>query len=266
MHTDYRAPALLRYFSFGALFIVAVPLAAADKEPRDAPPQLISTTGGGPKWKNLKELQQLAAKGDPAACFELAGRLAEGNGVPKDFARARTLYEQAATGGVPGAWFQLGRFHHDEIAGAQDYARAVRCYLEAARRGVAQAQYNIGAMLVSARGVSRDYVEGLAWIVVAVKHGADPAGEKQVRARLANRTADIAAAEARAAEIIKNLATATVRGTFLAATDSAPAAVTPGSSAPPTRPIVTLPKPEPPPAKIPVAIGPVPAPPPGGKP
>ena len=199
-----------------ALCLVLGSAFAADKkkekaEPSDALPVLISTKGNAPKWKNTEELQQFAAKGDPKACMELAERSLEGEGVPKDVARATALFEQAGKGGIASGWFRLGKIYHDGLNGAPDYPKALEYFTTAARAGVAEAQHNIGAMLVSARGVKRNYIEGLAWLIVAKKTGAQSDAETQVRSRISRRPADIAAAEARAAEIAADLPNASVR-------------------------------------------------------
>lgn len=201
-----------------SLLCLAVPTAFAAKikaEPADAPPRLISTTGGGPKWTTVEQLKQFAAKDDPQACFELADRTIEGDGVPRDVAKATALFEQAAKGGVPNGWFRLGKIYHEGLDGAPDYGRALDYFTIAARAGVVEAQHNIGAMLVSARGVKRDYVEGLAWLIVAKKSGAASDAETQVRGRIAKRPADITAAEKRAAELVNDLPDATVRATLI---------------------------------------------------
>lgn len=235
-----------------AVCLAAVPAFAAQKdkpkaEPTDAPPQLISTQGGGPGWKNIAELRQFAAKGNPQACLELGDRTVEGDGVPRDVPAAVALYEQAAKGGVANGWFRLGKIHHDGLLGEPDYGRALDYFTYAARLGVTEAEHNIGAMLVSARGVKRDYVEGLAWLIVARKSGASPDAETQVRERLAKRPTDIAAAEARAAEIAKDPAHAAVRATVLnhPAASAAPAVQKPTLAAPrpePTSPVkITVP-------------------------
>lgn len=242
-------PTLRLLLSFLCL---AVPTAFAAKkkaEPADTPPQLIFTTGtgGGPKWTTLEQLKQFAAKGDPAACFELADRTIEGAGVPRDVAKATALFEQAAKGGVANSWFRLGKIYHDGLDGAPDYGRALDYFTIAARAGVVEAQHNIGAMLVSARGVKRDYVEGLAWLIVAKISGAASDAVIQVRTRLAKRPADIAAAEARAAEITKDLPNATVRATLITKSTTStflPAdkpVVLPPTLDPPASPKVTVP-------------------------
>ncbi|MBL9217918.1 MAG: sel1 repeat family protein [Opitutaceae bacterium] len=236
-----------------ALSLAFVPAFAAKPKavPADAAPQLISTQGGGPKWKNVAELQSFAAKGDPQACFELGERSLEGDGVPKDAAKAIPLFETAAKGGIANAWFKLGKIYHDGLTGTPDYGWALEYFGNAARARVAEAQHNLGAMLVSARGVKRDYVEGLAWLIVAKKSGASADAEAQVRTRLAKRPTDIAAAEARAAEIAGDLPHATVRATLTGKTTRPPEAPPAPPAAPVTKPVVIAPTPEAiPPIKI----------------
>lgn len=203
-------------------FLLLIPLlgtgvttaSAARKEtaPADAPPQLVSTDGGRPRWENTKELEAFATKGDPQACFELGSRLLDGDDeLRSDPARALPLLETAAKGGVADALFRLGKIYHDARGVPQDYAKALEYYTAASRRGVPEAQHNIGAMLVSARGVKRNFVEGLAWLILAKKSGAESDAAAKVRERLAKRPGDIRAAEARAAELAADLPHATVR-------------------------------------------------------
>ena len=119
------------------LCLTFAPAFAAKKkvEPADAPPQLISTKGDGPKWTTLEQLKQFAVKNDPAACFELADRSAEGDGVPRDLQQAAVLFEQAAKGGVANGWFRLGKIYHDGLEGAPDYGRALDHFTTAAKIG-----------------------------------------------------------------------------------------------------------------------------------
>lgn len=236
--------------------------ARKEKAPDDAPPQLLSTKGGGPRWKNTRELEAFAAQGDPRACFELGLRLLEGDDVRKsDPAKALPLLEQAAKGGVADAWFRLGKIYHDANGVPRDYAKALEYYTAAARLGVPEAQHNIGAMLVSARGVRRDYVEGLAWIILANKSGVESDAEVKVRERLAKRPADIKAAEARAAELLANLGTASVRTGIpgAAALREPPKPPPPPAAAPVVKPTISAPKIEPvAPPKISVPLDPPP--------
>ena len=247
------------------LCLASVPTFAAKKkvEPADTPPQLISTKGGGPKWTTVEQLKQFAVKGDAQACFELADRSLEGDGVPQDVTKAAALFEQAAKGGVANGWFRLGKIYHDGLGGEPAYGRALDHFTTAARAGVVEAQHNIGAMLVSARGVKRDYVEGLAWLIIAKQSGAASDAEAQVRSRLAKRPADITAAETRAVEIAKDLPHATVRAIRVGGDGKS----TVSSPAPIEKPDLTPPQPEPvTPVKISVPLLPAPQPITPGKP
>lgn len=229
-----------RYYRFPAVVILAMTavffgpsLAAPQKDAGDAPPVLVSTKGARPKWKNIAELKQFAAKGDVQACFELGDRYLEGDGVPQDPMQAIPLFEQAAKGGVTNAWFKLGKIYHDGLGVPADYVRALDYFTRAARANVTEAQHNLGAMLVSARGVKRDYIEGLAWLIVATKSGDLSDAETQVRSRMARRPADIAAAEARAAEVQRNLAAAEVQATFSGGVGQSPSGSKVDASVPP---------------------------------
>ena len=242
--------------------------AKKDKTPVDAPPVLVSKDAGKPKWTTVEQLKQFAAKGNPPACFELADRCSAGDGVPKDINQAALLFEQAAKGGVANGWFRLGKIYHDGLTGGPDYSRALDYFTLAARAGVAEAQHNIGAMLVSARGVKRDYVEGLAWLIVAGKSGLDSSDEARVRERLAKRSADIQAAEARAGNLTTDLPNAAVRAVRLGV-PVAPVIEEPKKLPPPPvitnpveKPAVTAPKIDPlAPQKIIVPLVPPPSPP-----
>ncbi len=210
---------LSAYRTAVTLMVTAVVLAAkptsSQLAPEDAAPVLLSTKSRQPAWKTLSELQHFAAQGNPAACFELGVRLLEADGVAQDTTQAIALFTQAAQGGVTEATFRLGKIYHDGLGVPVDYPRALDYYTIAAQAGVMEAQHNIGAMLASARGVKRDLVESLAWLLIANKFGDTSGAAAQVRTRLAKRPADIEVAEARAAELLKNLSHATVRAILL---------------------------------------------------
>ena len=128
-----------------------------------------------------------------------------------------------------------------------DLGRALDYFTLAARSGVAEAQHNLGAMLVSGRGVKRNYVEGLAWLIVAVKSGVGADTETQVRNRLAKRPNEIIAAESRADELVKDLAYATVQAGRLETTGKIAARTPTQTRTPPTisrtveKPVVAFP-------------------------
>jgi len=227
-----------RAFWRGAIFAGlawTLALSAADR-----PPERVSTTGGGgAKWTSLPELQAAAAKGDAAACLELGSMYEFGREVEENATRARVLYLQAAAGGLPEADFRLARLLSEGLGGPADLPGAYQRYMRAARAGMPLAQYNVGAMLASARGVRRNYVEGLAWIIIASRDPeVDKTGEEKLRARLAGRPRDIAAAELRAVTLEDELkrareasqnngATASDRPTVSVPLDTQPATMRP---------------------------------------
>lgn len=176
----------------------------------DEKPQLMSRTGGGAEntWGSPAELQKDADAGKPAALAAFGEMLLTGDQAPKDVARGIAMLERAAQAGQANAAFRLGKVYDDGELAARDAVKAIDYYRQAALASVSEAQYNLGSLYVSARGVKRDYKEGLAWLIVARKHGVDAEGEKQVRERLqgGNRAHLVAEAEARAEEIERQLA------------------------------------------------------------
>ncbi len=236
----------------------------------DRPPERVSTTGGaGSKWTSLPELQAAAAKGDAAACLELGSMYEFGRTVKEDAAKARVLYLQAAAGGLPEADFRLGRLLSEGLGGPADLPGAYQRYLRAAKAGMPLAQFNVGAMLASARGVRRNYVEGLAWIILASRDPeVDKTGEEKLRARLAGRPRDLAAAELRVVTLEEELkrakdasqnngATASDRPTVSVPINTLPETTRPTVPVLPGPPPGLSPPPPPPPPPLPLPLPPL---------
>ena len=180
----------------------AADAAQAKKEAKDSGPVLMSRTGGGGAWSDVKELQQAAAKGNPKAEAQLGEMLLRGDGIAKDEKRAVALLEKAARAGHSGAAFRIGMLlAHGSSGVANDPVRALAYFRAAAAGGEKEAFFNIGAAYASARGVKRDYGEALGWLIVARQHGADAAAEVSLRAQIKSQPAWIARGERRAAEI-----------------------------------------------------------------
>lgn len=190
------------------LTLLGAGLALAASAADESKPELVSRTGGSTTtWSSIADLRKDAELGKPAALEAFGQMLLTGDQVDKDVPRALAMLERAAKAGQANAAFRLGKVYEDGDGVPRDPAKALEFYRQAAAAGVSEAQYNLGAMYVSARGVKRDYKEGLAWLILARKHGADASGEEQVRARLqsSNRAQIIPEAEARAAELEKQL-------------------------------------------------------------
>lgn len=228
---------------------VTSPLSAAgnDRKQKDAAPVLLSRTGGGTTWADLKELEGAVALGNPHAEAGLGEMLLRGDGVAKDPARGVALLEKAARAGHSGAAFRLGMLHAKGEAGLpRDYERSRAYFRAAAAGGEAEAFFNIGAAYASARGVRRDYAEALGWLIVARQRGADASAENSLRAQIKSRRDWIATGERRALEIEKEFTGRTV-------VEFLPSSATGAKEAPP--------KPEPPKPKFDLAPSPALAPP-----
>lgn len=168
---------------------------------KDQAPIVLST--GGDSWADLSELQKDAKAGKPPALAALGEMMVNGEDVPKDIPNGMDMLRRASAAGESNASFRLGKIYEEGKFLPADPQKAIEYYHKAALAGVAEAAYNLGAMYVSARGVPRDYKEGLAWIIVATKHGAEADGEQRVRDRLTatHRGDIIPAAEVRANEL-----------------------------------------------------------------
>jgi TPR repeat protein len=217
---------------------------AAGLPAQDSAPVLLSRTAGGRKiWINLTELTAAAGRNVPEAWAQLGERLLSGDGVPPDVPRALDLLDRAARVGVGSAAFRLGMVLDDGELVAQDRRRALDYFRAAAAGGVTEAFHNAGAAYAGAHGVKRDYAEGLAWLILAVKRGADAESMHTVRERILilRHPEWIAAAEARAPAIEAELAAATLAALLPPAAPYG-AAEAPSDAAPPGPPVkVVLP-------------------------
>lgn len=112
--------------------LLAAPLAALAAEPPLDEPFADST---------LAVVRATAEKGDAAAQFELANRLAFGHGVAEDRAAAVPWYRKAAEQGLRDAQNALALMYYDGRGVARDEAEAVKWWKLAAEQGHASAQF-----------------------------------------------------------------------------------------------------------------------------
>lgn len=216
---------------------LAEPAARAEPPARPAgPPQVASMAGLAPDLAGvpaaLAKLKQSVLDGDGAAIWELAGREAEGRGVPRDLGVAAKLYERLASAGYAPAQFKLGNafekgsgvvrdigqakswygraadmgntramhnlavLHAENPAanGRPDFATAAVAFRRAAEHGVRDSQYNLAVLYARGLGVSQDLVQSYLWFSTAAAQGDEEAGRKrdEVAGRLA--PADLARA------------------------------------------------------------------------
>ncbi len=116
-------------------------------------------------------LRDAIAVGLPNAQYELAMRLFEGRGAPKDQLAAARWFERAASRGLAPAQYRLGSMYEKGIGVALDPAIAKRWYLKAAQAGNARAAHNLAAMSADSGGGEPNYPEAAKWFRKAAELG-----------------------------------------------------------------------------------------------
>ena len=116
-------------------------------------------------------LREATAAGQPNAQYELAMRLFEGRGVPKDQPAAARWFERAASRGLAPAQYRLGSMYEKGIGVARDPAAAKRWYLKAAEAGNARAAHNLAVMSAEPGEGAPNYPEAVKWFRRAAELG-----------------------------------------------------------------------------------------------
>ncbi len=111
--------------------------------------------------------------------------------MPRDLARARALYRQAAEAGQVDAAFRLGTMDRIGLGTAPDPARGMIWIRRAAEKGNAHAMNDLGYALFTGTGAPRDPKSGLAWLRAAATMGESHAAQT-LGARLLGRTGVLA--------------------------------------------------------------------------
>jgi localization factor PodJL len=177
-------------------------------------------------------LRDAALAGDPGAVYEVATRLVDGAGIPRDPALAVRLYEKAAEAGIIPAQARLGNLYEkgigaprdlnrarswyerasiggntramhnlavlfaEGIDGKPDFASAQRWFQDAAEAGLRDSQFNLGVIMARGLGTSPDLSQSYKWFALAAAQGDEEAAKKrdEVASRLSPE--DLAAAKA----------------------------------------------------------------------
>ncbi len=116
-------------------------------------------------------LRAAAAKGDPAAAFEIGVRYAEGKGVPVSYEEAVKWYDRAARGGIVPATFRLGALYEKGLGTKKDVETARRYYMQAAERGSAKAMHNLAVLDADGGTAGPDYKGAAQWFRKAAERG-----------------------------------------------------------------------------------------------
>jgi len=113
-----------------------------------------------------------------AAQANLGSMYLNGQGVPKDYAKAIKWYRKAADQKSAYAQGSLGWMYQNGLGVQKDDAEAVRWYRMAADQGNAAAQYSLGLAFENGRGVPRNEAEALEWYRKAADQGFAEAQKK----------------------------------------------------------------------------------------
>ncbi|MBX3537209.1 MAG: SEL1-like repeat protein [Chelatococcus sp.] len=160
-------------------------------------------------------LRQAAEKGNASAVYELASRLAEGRGIPRDMksaarlfeiqaeagfapaqyrianhyekgfgvdrdlAKAREWYQRAAEAGNAKAMHNLAVLYAEGVSGKPDYPTAVKWFRKAAELGIRDSQFNLAILAARGLGMDPDLVQSYTWFAVLADHGDADAAEKR---------------------------------------------------------------------------------------
>jgi len=93
----------------------------------------------------------------------------------EDYEKAIPLFEALAKEGYASAQYTLGVLYLNGEGVPKDNAKAVEWTRKAADQGDADAEYNLGAMYQNGDGVQRDLEKASEWYIKAADHGSDDA-------------------------------------------------------------------------------------------
>jgi localization factor PodJL len=210
---------------------------AAEQAPSASSPVRIagmSDIGELPANAGTAGLRRAALAGEPGAVLELAARLAEGRGAPRDPRLAARILEKAAAAGLAPAQYRLGSLYEKgsglprdaglarqwyeraaqkgnakamhnlavllaegAATGRPDYAGAVLWFTQASEYGVRDSQFNLGVLLARGLGAEQNLVEAWRWFAIAARQGDEDAGRKRDEVGQKLSPTDLAAAQVR---------------------------------------------------------------------
>ncbi len=139
--------------------------------------------------KAAEAFQNAADRGDPWSMIGLAQMLAQGNGGPADYERARALLDQAIAtgGGMPQwAWAGIGDLYRVAAPPYRDPAKAVEAYETAISLGNTGAMVSLARMLGAGDGVPVDFPRARQLLEDAIAAGAEKDGWAALASLYAN--------------------------------------------------------------------------------
>lgn len=121
--------------------------------------------------KALRWASRAAAQGDEPAILILANIYRNGLGVPKDEARATSLYLALDKTGSAATWSRLGNMYAHGRGVEQDYSLAFHYYQKGHTAGSMNATNNLADLYEKGHGVAQDYAKALSLYRQAAKAG-----------------------------------------------------------------------------------------------
>lgn len=191
------------------------PAASAPDAAASAPEKTVAKADLPPAEYGPIALREAAASGDSKAQFEIAVRLAEGQGITKSLEAAAQWYTLSADQGFAPAQFRIGSFYEKGLgversaqkakeyyqlaaeqgnasamhnlavlyamgaAGPIDNDSAAQWFIKAAEFGVKDSQYNLGILSAKGLGVPRNLEDSYKWFALAAKAGDKDAATKR---------------------------------------------------------------------------------------
>jgi localization factor PodJL len=127
----------------------------------------------------LRWLERAAESGLAPAHFRIAGLYEKGIGVKKNLTIARRHYVAAAEKGNAKAMHNMAVLYAEGIDGKPDYKTAAEWFRRAADYGVADSQYNLAILYARGIGVDQNILESYKWLALAALQGDNDAAKKR---------------------------------------------------------------------------------------
>ena len=126
----------------------------------------------------IEQLEEQVRQGNVDAMCDLAHLYEEGKKVPKDYKRAKELYEKAVELGNKSAMNNLAWMYQEGQGVSQDYVKAIELYKKAIELGNASSMYNLARLYEKGQGVSQDYKRAIELYEMAANLGMSEAKEQ----------------------------------------------------------------------------------------
>lgn len=113
-------------------------------------------------------------KGSKYAAYLLGLIHYHGNGVQKNYTKAKAFFEESNLA-VPKSLYMLGYMYEKGLGVQQNYLTAVKYYEQAANKQIMWAAHNLGILYLYGNGVTKDIKKALSLLNKAAKGGLDDA-------------------------------------------------------------------------------------------